>query len=242
MSEAANIKLDPFDPDFARDPYAVYDALRELDQPYFFDTQNMFMLARYEDVRTIATSPHSVRSLVGIASDEEIAKWQRQANWHDMPYHERVVQFSLLDSDGEVHRRLRKLVFGEFKTDQIAYLEPEVQAFVDRLLDELADREVIDFVEDFAVHIPGYVIGRLLGAPAEDCPQLRLWSEQVVRFFDVDRSDEKKQIAETATREFFHYLVELKAKRSANPRNDLISKMLIDEREGRYSEDEFIST
>ena len=242
MSEAPNINLDPFDPEFARNPYAVYDTLRELDEPYFFDAQNMHMLARYEDVRTIATSPHSVRSLVGIATDEEIAEWQIQANWHDMPYHQRVVQFSLLDSDGEVHRRLRRLVFGEFKTDQIAYLEPDVQSFVDQLLDDLADKESVDFVEDFAVHIPGYVIGRLLGAPAKDCPQLRLWSEQVVRFFDVDRSDEKKRVAETATREFYHYLVDLKAKRSAEPKNDLISKMLIDDRDGKYSEDEFIST
>ena len=74
MPEAANIKLDPFDPEFARDPYAVYDGLRDLDEPYFFEAQNMHMLARYEDVRTIATSPHSVRSLVGIASDDEIAE------------------------------------------------------------------------------------------------------------------------------------------------------------------------
>lgn len=242
MSEDQNLTLNPFDPQFPRNPYTVYKRLRDLDRPYFYEAQNMSMLARYEDVVAIATSPHSVRSLVGIAPQEDIAKWQRQANWHDMPYHERVVQFSLLDSDGEVHRRLRKLLFGEFKIDNISYLEPVVQSFVDRLLDELADRQDIDFMNEFAVHIPGFVIGHLLGAPARDCHQLRLWSEQVVQFFDVDRSDEKKQIAETATREFYHYLSELKAERSVRPQNDLISKMIVDEKAGKYSEDEFIST
>ncbi|NKB51892.1 MAG: cytochrome P450 [Rhizobiaceae bacterium] len=242
MTDHPSPLLDPLDPQFACDPYAVYAQLRDLDEPYFYEDLNMWMLSRYDDVCTIATSPHAVRSLVGIADDQEIAQWQRQANWHDMPYHERVVQFSLLDSDGDVHRRLRRQIFGEFKGDSIAYLEPVVQTHVDQLLDGLEERSQVDFMEDFAVHIPGYVIGHLLGAPAEDCHQLRLWSEQVVQFFDVDRSDEKKQIAERATRDFFHYLCDLKADRAVTPKNDLISKMIVDERAGKYSEDEFIST
>ncbi|MEP1209594.1 MAG: cytochrome P450 [Rhizobiaceae bacterium] len=234
--------LDPFGPQFPRDPYAVYDQLRALDDPWYFEAQDMLMLARYEDVVAVTTSPHAVRSLEGIETAEERARRQRQANWHDMPYHERVVQFSLLDSDGDVHRRLRKLVFGYFKTDSVGRLQSAVQDYVDRLLEDLAGRSRIEFIEDFAAHIPGFVIGKLLGAPEPDCPQLRLWSEQVVQFFDVDRSDEKKQIAETATRDFYHYLQDLKKQRTAKPQDDLISRMIEDDRAGRYSEDEFIST
>lgn len=242
MTGTAQPLLDPLSPAFARDPYAVYDQMRALDGPWYFEAQDMLMLTRYADVCAVATSPHSVRSLEGLETPEELARRQRQAYWHHMPYHERVVQFSLLDSDGDVHRRLRKLVFGFFKTDAVGRLESTVQDYVDRLLDQLSDNEEIEFIEDFAAHIPGFVIGKLLGAPEQDCPQLRLWSEQVVQFFDVDRSDEKKQLAETATRDFYHYLEDLKKHRMARPQDDLISRMIEDDRAGRYSQDEFIST
>ena len=115
-------------------------------------------------------------------------------------------------------------------------------AFVEARLDRLSDLEEIEFIEDFAAAIPGFVIGRLLGVDDADCPQLRIWSEQVVQFFDVDRSDARKEIAETATREFYHFLSDLRAERRKVPRYDLISRMIEDERNGLYTDDEFTST
>lgn len=242
MSSNSKIEFDPLSREFSADPYAVYAKLRASDEPYYFEPQDMWLLSRYEDVSAIATDSNSVRSLVGIRPTEDLSEMQRRANWHDMPYHERVVQFSLLDSDGDIHRRLRKQVFGSFTGANVSGLEPMVQDYVDRLIDSLIDREEIDFVEDFAAHIPGFVIGKLLGAPEEDCPQLRLWSEQIVQFFDINRSDERKELAERSTCEFYDYLSALKLERTNSPKDDLISKMLVDERLGLYTEDEFIST
>ncbi|MEP0519984.1 MAG: cytochrome P450 [Hyphomicrobiales bacterium] len=237
-----DFQFDPLSRNFSADPYSIYARLRDAEEPYFFEQQNMWLLSRYDDVSAVTTDPSMVRSLVGFKSAKDLKAMQREANWHDMPYHERVVQFSLLDSDGDIHRRLRKQVFGSFLGANVAGLELMVQSYVDRLLDSLVDRERIDFIGDFAAHIPGFVIGKLLGAPEADCPQLRLWSEQIVQFFDVDRSDERKDIAENATKEFFFYLEDLKNERKSAPKNDLISKMLVDEEAGFYSEDEFIST
>ncbi len=238
-----NFHFDPLSIEFSADPYAIYKQLRDSGESYYFEPQDMWLLSRYEDVSSIATNPAMVRSLEGLASVEELKERKVMANWHDMPYHERVVQFSLLDSDGPTHRRLRKLVFGAFQGRAISALEGMVQAYVDGLFDQLDGKAEIDFIADFAVHIPGHVIGQFLGVPAEDCPQLRLWSEQVVQFFDVDRSDEKKQTAETAAREFYHYLLVLKEERLTAPRDDLISKMIADEAQGYYlNQDEFIST
>jgi len=234
--------FDPLSPAFAADPYAIYGRLRSLDKPHYFAAHDAYLLARYDDVVAVATNPTMVRSLEGHESGAAAKERQRRANWHDMPYHERVVQFSLLDSDGDVHRRLRKLVFGDLTNRSIAGLEADVRAYVVDLLDGLRDRDEIDFIADFDAHIPGHVIGSFLGCPPEDAPQLRLWSEKVVQFFDVDRSAEKKTLAETATREFYHYLEDLKAERTRKPKDDLISKMLVDERAGSYTPDEFIST
>lgn len=211
-------------------------------EPYYYANVDMYLLSRFSDVSEVALNPNMVRSLADHRSPAQLSDLQRKANWHDMPHHERFVQFSLLDSDGAIHKRLRKLVIGEFTGRCVSVLEVDIQNHIDRLLNVCEAKQTIDFIEDFAAHIPGLVIGKLLGIPEQDAPQLRIWSEQIVQFFDVDRSGERKVIAETATHEFYDYLTALKRSRQVAPRDDLISKMIVDERQGCYSEDEFIST
>lgn len=237
--------LDEFNPlstTFAQDPYSIYASLRAMDAPYYYADFDMLLLSRYSDISEIALNENSVRSLDGHLDAETLKEQQRAANWHDMPYHQRFVQFSLLDSDGETHRRLRKQIFHAFTARSVAGLEHNIQRYVDATHRKLNGRDTIEFIEDFAAHIPGLVIGNLLGVPEEDAPQLRLWSEQIVQFFDVDRSTIKKQVAENATHEFHDYLVRLKDARINKPRNDLISKMIVDDSTGAYAPDEFIST
>lgn len=232
----------PLDPAFAADPYAAYAGLRARDGLTYFADFDIHLASRFEDVSAIVMDKTMVRSLDGLVPAEEIAAQQRAANWHDMPHHSRFVQFSLLDSDGEVHDRLRKAVFRLFTPAMVAKLRDDIQAYVTRLLDRLLDQRDIDFVEDLAAEVPGHIIGRLIGVPDEDCPKLRIWSENIVQFFDIDRSDARKQIAETATTEFYEYLSALKAERLKAPRADLISELIKAEAAGQFSEDEFIST
>jgi cytochrome P450 len=236
------LNFDPLSSEFSQDPYSVYTSLRAMEEPYYYAKLDMFLLSRYTDVSEIALNKNSVRSMGGYLSTNELEQQQRDANWHDMPYHQRFVQFSLLDSDGEIHHRLRKQIFSAFTARSVAGLEDDILGYVDATLSGLLDHHTIDFIEDFAAHIPGLVIGKLLGVPEEDAPQLRRWSEEIVRFFDVDRSDSKKHAAEKATHEFHDYLVRLKEARIAVPRDDLISKMIIDDSSGAYAPDEFIST
>jgi cytochrome P450 len=99
----------------------------------------------------------------------------------------------------------------------------------------------MDFVADFAAHVPGHVIGSLLGVPDEDCPQLRIWSEDIVQYFDADRTEDRKQLAERATTEFSEYLVALIAERSKQPRDDLLSTLVRARDAGEMNESELIS-
>jgi len=232
----------PLSPAFAADPYPAYAHLREqAGLPYYPDF-DIWLASRFEDVASIANDRTMVRSLDGLMPPDAIAAQKRAGNWHDMPYHSRFVQFSLLDSDGAVHDRLRSQVFRLFTPVMVAELRAGIQAYVDRLIDSLADRDEIDFTQDLAAPVPGHIIGRLLGVPDQDCPQLRIWSENIVQFFDVDRSDERKAVAETNTAEFYQYLCGLKAERQRSPQPDLISELIAAEQDGHMTEDEFIST
>ena len=235
------VEFDPTSAAFENDPYAIYAGLRASDEFPWFDGLKARLVSRFADIQRIVMDPTMVRAMDGLFSEEEIRAEQRAGNWHDMPHHERFVQFSLLDSEQETHARLRKLVFSLFTPAAIAALRSSVQAFVDERLDAL-DGDEFDFVEDFAAAVPGHVIGRLLGVPKEDRARLRQWSENIVQFFDFDRSDERKRLAEETTTTFYRYLTALKEDRLEAPRDDLISTLAGHLQDGSLSEDEFIST
>ena len=235
-------QFDPLSSAFAKDPYASYAILRGQKELQYFADFDMWLVSRFRDVTDVVMNRRMVRTPESFLSSEEVAAQKRRENFHDMPCHSRFVQFSLLDSEGEVHLRLRKLVFHMFTAAFVEGLRGDIQAFVDQRIDRLMDRREIDFVEDLAVQIPGHVIGRILGIPDEDCPRLRIWAENIVQYFDIDRSDERKALAEATTAEFYAYLNVVKAERMKAPKDDLISKLLEAELAGQISEDEFIST
>ncbi len=240
--EANAINFDPLSDHFARDPYSVYAGLRRIEQPVYYEAMNAWLLPRYKEVEQVALNRACVRSLDAFMTPEQVSAERKKMNWHDMPNHSRLVQFSLLDSDGDVHFRLRKLVLGVFSTRNISRYRSMIAAYVEGLLDALLAQEEIDFVKDLAAKIPGRVIGNVLGVPDEDCSKLRDWSEDVVQFFDSGRSEEHKQLAERATTEFYLYLLELLALRDREPQDDLISTLLAAKKAGEINETELVST
>lgn len=234
--------FDPTATSFSQDPYSIYAKLRALPEPFYFEPHDAWLLARYEDVEAAARNSNLVRSLEGLRSIEEIAAAQRAANWHDMLNHEPLVQNSMLENDGEMHDRIRLIVLKELSRRFVEQQRPMIQRHVNRLLEEVLEQSEFDFVNDFAAHVPGYVIGSIIGVPDEDCPQLRIWSENVVQYFDVDRSDERKKLAETATSDFQDYLLQLIADRRRAPQDDLLTRLMTVSDEGQLDQTELVST
>ena len=227
---------------FAINPYKFYADLRELDEPYFYEGADAYLLSRYSDVEGAARNPTLVRSLDAFMDPNYVKAQQRARGWHDMPNHERFVQFSLLERDGAIHFRLRVIVLRALSRRFIEQQRGMIETYVDRLLDQLLQQKEFDFVADLASHVPGHIIGHLLGVPDKDCPQLRIWSENIVQFFDVGRTQAHKILAENATTEFYFYLSDLIAERRKKPQEDLISSLVAAQDAGEMSESELIST
>ncbi len=202
----------------------------------------MFLVARFDDVTALVKDRSMLRTLDTLHTPEQIAEQKRRDNWHDMPHHARFVQFSMLDSDGEVHDRLRAQVFQFFGPAPIARLRDRLAPHIESLVDDALQLGEFDFIADLAAHIPGYTIGMLMGVPLADCAQIRRWSEDIVQFFDVDRTAAKKQLAEESTRAFYEYLQTLVGERSHAPRDDLLSRLIEVETAGHINHDELYST
>jgi cytochrome P450 len=242
MSEPSAITFDPLSPSFAANPYDAYARLRAADGLVYFAPLDMWLASRFQDVQAIVLNPKLPRMPDGILPADELVRRQRQDNFHDMPNHARFVQFSMLNSDGAVHDRLRRLVFKLFTPAYIASHRDFIQKLVSGMIDRFGDGSEIEFVEDIAAAIPGHVIGHLLGVPEADCPLLRTWSENIVQYFDIDRSAERKALAEKTAGEFADYLCDLKASRRREPKQDLTSQLIAAQDAGEMSEDEFLST
>ena len=234
-----------FKPDsleFSQNPYKVYAELRRLDAPYFYDGAEAFLLSRHVDVESAARNPLLVRSLEAFMPEEYVKREQKARNWQDMPNHERFVQFSLLERDGDLHFRLRLIVLRALSRRYVEQRSQATAIHIDDLLNQLIALENFDFVADLAVHVPGHIIGQLLGVPEEDTAQLRTWSENIVQFFDLGRNQRHKTLAEAATTEFSLYLTDLISSRRKSPKEDLITSLVAAQSAGEMTEVELIST
>ncbi len=233
--------FDPLSDTFARDPYSVYATLREQAAPIWHPGLGVHLLASYALVDAAARGADFVRTRDAFAPPEEIEAAKAQAG-DAMPNHSRYVQFSLLDSDGEVHRRLRKLLLGRFARGAVQRYRPVIESFLTPLLDAAIDRRQFDFVEQLASAVPGHIIGHVLGVPETERDQLRGWSEDIVQYFDAGRGQSEQLLAEKATTEFAAFLKDLIALRRRQPDGTLLSDLVAAERAGQLSETELIST
>ena len=129
-----------------------------------------------------------------------------------------------------------------FTQTEVARHREMIEQLVNRLLEPLLEQDDIDFIEAFAAPIPGQVIGALLGLPQEDAAQLRVWVEDMVRFFDVDRSDAKKHAAEIATASLCNYLTDEINHRGDALGDDLLSVLIRAKQIREITETELIAT
>ena len=240
--EPSPVSFDPESLSFAADPYSVYAEMREAPQATYFEPMNIWLIPWYTEVDAIARDSRMWRGADRLFSEASRHEERVNNNWHDMPFHERFVQFNLLEQDGEHHRKLRLVVMKAFTQTEVARHREMIDQLVNRLLEPLIGQDDIDFIEAFAAPIPGQVIGAMLGLPQEDAAQLRMWVEDMVRFFDVDRSDEKKLAAETATASLCNYLTDEINHRGDALGDDLLSVLIRAERTREITETELIAT
>jgi unspecific monooxygenase len=88
------------------------------------------------------------------------------------------------------------------------------------------DGASFDAVGDFAEPLPVLVISELLGVPRSHAPQLRDWSQAIVRMYEPAPSPEVVAAAVAAAQDFAALIRELADERRAEPRDDLISDLV----------------
>lgn len=137
------------------------------------------------------------------------------------------VTHSILNMEGEEHRRLRGLVSKAFTPRATARMDPTIHAVVNELIDGIADRGRCEFVDDIARPYPIPVICALLGAPREDWQQFSRWAEDIFKIvsFDCNLAEEEPVVLK-AWAEFDDYVDDMIAHRRGNLTDDLLSELI----------------
>ncbi len=230
-------QVDLFDPTFKANPYPTYAELRSEAPVYraeLPDGRGVWLVTRYDDV-------------VAVLKDERFAKDWRSAMTPEqlaqippIPEVMKPLSENMLDKDPPDHERLRRLVSKAFTPRLIERMRPRVQDIADTLLDAVEDNGGMDLIDDYAFPLPITVIAELLGVPVEDRNRFREWSNAAVSGDTTQEYVEKILLPHMQA--FIDYLRALFEEKRENPKDDLISALVLAEEAGdKLSEDELLA-
>jgi len=142
----------------------------------------------------------------------------------------------IINQDAPDHTQLRQIISRGFTPRAIGALEEVLEERARRIVREAAAAGAGDFVEQVASLLPLEVIADMLGIPAEDRQQIFDWSNQMTGSDDPGFEGDP----EAASAEVLMYSMGLAAERRADPRDDIVTKLVQADKDGRgLTDDEF---
>ena len=146
-------------------------------------------------------------------------------------------KYVLLNMDAPHHTHLRKIISRAFTPRAIELLRAELRERAGAIAVAAAREGSGDFVEQVSCELPLQAIAGLMGVPQEERKKLFDWSNQMVG--DVDPEFESND-AMGASIELIMYAMQMAADRTANPGDDLVTKLVQADVEGhKLSDDDF---
>ncbi len=194
------------------------------------------------DPELYQSNPHDVwswmRAHEPVYRDEKNALWGITRHADVMDVERRSTVFSsngvyravlspgesnMIAQDDPRHRQQRMLVQPQLTRSGVAQRTDEIRQLVAELVDEVIARGECDIVETLAAQLPARLTSRLLGFPEEMWPQLKSWSERLMRTDMRDRDPEVMGEFIAANQEFVSAMIPVLQEVAGCPRHDFMS-------------------
>ncbi len=196
--------VDFTDPRVFDEPGALYAWLRDQDQLHYDAINDLYIAARHEDVFAISRDSETYCNRFGV----------RPKIAGDM---------SIITLDGDEHLRQRRLINKGFTPRRTRDLIPHVRELTNQIIDEMIQKTSVDFVEDFAIHVPLIIISEMMGLDPEHRLSMYRWSDAMMAGDGHVEADSPQLLAAAeAFGEFAVMALDLIAKRREDPTDDLI--------------------
>lgn len=206
------VEFDPFSAEFFNGAYETFRRLRDEAPVYYNEKWDFWALSRYEDVAPATRDHETFSSAKGATLDAVKA--------YDGAIPPPKVIISM---DPPEHQKMRKLVSNVFTPRAIASLEDMVREKIYERIDAIDPRS-FDVVADFSALFPNEVITAMLGVPKEDREQIRRWLDLLLerRIGEIIVPPEGLE-ASMNTGVYYYKLIQ---QRRADPRDDMISRLI----------------
>jgi pulcherriminic acid synthase len=224
MSTAQQVP-DILSPEFARNPYPAYQAMRENAPLFWHEATQSWIISRYEDVERVFKDKGSQ-----FTTDNY--------DWQIEPVHGKTI----LQLSGREHAVRRALVAPAFRgSDLQEKFLPVIERNSRELIDTFRHTGSADLVAEYATIFPVNVIADMLGLDKSDHARFHGWYTTVIAFLGNLAGDPEVAAAGERTRvEFAEYMIPIIRERRDNLGEDLLSTLCAAEVDGVRMSDEDI--
>lgn len=209
-------------------PYEAYRTLRDERPAYNLPGTDIYVVTRYDDVRRVLTDPVTFpssapegRFRASGAADErgrKIVERFEEKGW--------VPAATLNGRDDPEHKQMRAMFNEAFRPSRIKEIDPRVEGLAYELIDGFIDDGHCEWVSQFAVPLPLFIIGEQMGAQREDMWRIKRWTDAFFqRISFMLPEDEHLEMVDREI-EAQHYFQPIFEKLRANPDESLISVLV----------------
>jgi len=227
-------------PDVLHDPYTYFAHLREADPVHWNERWGGWLILRYDDVVTVLRDHETF-------SSDRMTSLILELNPQEQEHFSLLINYFskwLVFTDPPYHTRVRLLINKAFTPTSVEKLRPRARQIVNALLDQVQPTSSMEFIHDFAFHLPVIVISEYLGVPIEDREQVKEWSDETSRMFFIRANEpDRRERSQKGLEKLLAYFEPLIEARREQPKDDLITALVRAEEQGDLlSHDELLAT
>ena len=209
-------------------PHATFQRLRREEPVAWYDENDdnagFWAVTRYDDVLQVSREHETFTSTAGIRMEE-------------MDAEETAARRTLMELDPPEHTRLRRLVNRGFTRRTVEAYEAAIREITRAVLDEALPKGDFDFTKEVGRELPMRMLGRLMGLPDEDLDELVTWGDAMIGNTDPEFTSHPVDLSDTeefrlmpfrspAALEVFRYADRMAQARRAEPRDDVLTRLL----------------
>jgi cytochrome P450 len=205
-------------------PFPAYRALRDEAPVYRIPQTGFYIVTRYDLVMEAVRNTEVFSSQINQAASgggpgaypEVVELYQKEGL---------LFASTLISADPPQHTRYRTLVNRAFTAGRVRGMQGYIQQIVDELIDDFIGKGEVEFVAEFAIKLPIYIIADQLGVPRSDMQKFKDWSDASVPI-GLNIGLEAELARARLVIQFQRYFLARMEERRADPKDDILSDLV----------------
>jgi cytochrome P450 len=202
------LAYEPFGRNTWRDPFPLYQRLRDEDPVHWSEPGGCFVLSRFDDVFAAARDTEKFSSAQGLTFHNEVEALGLAP--------------TIVMMDPPDHTKFRRAVSRGFTPREVQTLEPAIRAFVAERIEALRAAGSGDFVAGVARPLPCFVVADYLGVSEAERTQFEGWTQSIVQAGAGGHAESTGD----AIAGLYGSFTEAIERRRADPGDDMISTLV----------------